>query len=130
MSTEPRSTGLDPRVCSTTGEPPTKVRAEQVNETGQHKSYLILCDRERAKGFVKPYRNSYRHRTCGAVTTMGRSIAETYARDPYFYGATFCVTCNVHRPLAEFTWEPDGEPMDTTDPAWVAHAPPDSEEPK
>ena len=106
------------KMCSTSGEDPRKVRAEQTEQEGMHKSYLILCDAERAKGFVKPYRDSYRHHTCGSTTTMGRKIAETYARDPYFYGATFCVRCNVHRPLAEFTWEPDGEPMDTNDPAW------------
>jgi hypothetical protein len=102
----------DPRLCTTSGEPPEKVRAEQTEPTGQHKAYLILCDAERAKGFVKPVRESYRHATCGTVTTMGRKLAETYARDPYFYGATFCCGCNVHRPLAEFTWLPDGEPMD------------------
>ncbi len=108
----------DTRLCSTTGESPAKVRAEQTEPSGQHKAYLILCDEERKKGFVKPYRASYRHRTCGTLTTMGRAIAETYARDPWFYGATFCVACNVHLPLAEFTWEPDGEPMSPHDPGW------------
>ena len=49
------------KLCTTSGEPPAKVRAEQTEETGQHKSYLILCDAERAKGFVKPYRDSYKH---------------------------------------------------------------------
>ncbi len=108
----------DPKYCTTTGEPVAKVRAEQTEPTGQHKAYVILCDEEREKGFVKPYRNSYRHRTCGTVTTMGRVIAETYARDPHFYNATFCVGCDMHKPLREFTWEPDGEPMDPNDPAW------------
>lgn len=102
----------DPRVCTTSGESPERVRAEQTEPTGQHKAYLILCDEERAKGFVQPYRDSYRHTTCGTVTTMGRKLAETYARDPYFYGATFCVRCNTHRALREFTWLPDGAPMD------------------
>lgn len=107
----------DAKLCSTSGEAPAKVRAEQTEPSGQHKSYLILCDAERNKGFVKPYRDRYTHLTCGTVTTMGHKIAETYARDPYFYGATFCVRCNVHKPLAEFVW-PDGEPMDPNDPAW------------
>lgn len=49
---------------------------------------------------------------CGAITTMAHSIAETYARDPHFYGGTFCCNCGQHFPLNEFTWEPDGEPMD------------------
>jgi hypothetical protein len=108
----------DPKLCTTSGEPPAKVRAEQTEPSGQHKAYLILCDAERKKGFLKPYRDTYEHTTCGTTTRMGRSIAETYARDPYFYGATFCVACNVHRPLSEFRWLPDGEPMDPHDPAW------------
>jgi len=44
---------------------------------------------------------------CGAETTMGRALAETYARDPYFYGATYCVGCRKHRPVGaqgEFVW--------------------------
>lgn len=102
----------DPKLCTTSGEAPAKVRAEQTAPTGQHKAYLILCDEEREKGFVKPYRDTYRHTPCGTTTTMGRTLAETYARDPHFYGATFCCRCNEHKPLAEFTWEPDGEPMD------------------
>jgi hypothetical protein len=42
---------------------------------------------------------------CGAVTTMPQRIAETYARDPRFYGATFCCACGKHLPVGEFTWE-------------------------
>lgn len=120
-----------PGVCTTSGEAPDKVRAEQTEATGQHKAYLVLCDAERAKGFVKPCRDSYKHLKCGTVTRMGLSIAETYARDPYFYGATFCVYCNKHLPLSEFKWEPDGEPMDTNDPEWSVPAPAQpSEEPR
>lgn len=75
-------------------------------------AYLVLSDDERAKGFVRPYRNAYRHLTCGTVTTMGRALSETYARQPDFYGATFCVACSMHRPVGEhgeFVWiEADG----------------------
>lgn len=46
---------------------------------------------------------------CGTVTTMGESIAETYARDPKFYGGTFCVGCCKHLPLEEFVWEGTNE---------------------
>lgn len=70
--------------------------------------YLVLSDEERAKGFVRPLRTKYVHQTCGAVTTMGLAIAETYARDPGFYGATFCVRCSMHRPVGEhgeFVWD-------------------------
>jgi hypothetical protein len=35
---------------------------------------------------------------------MTDAIAETYARDPKFYGATYCATCGQHRPVG-----PDGE---------------------
>lgn len=53
---------------------------------------------------------------CGAVTTMGLSIAETYARDPHFYGATYCVGCSMHRPVGadgEFVWDGTGERVGT-----------------
>lgn len=157
----------EPKMCTTSGRPVETVRSEQTEKTGQHKDYIVLCPDERAKGFVRPYRDAYRHvgekmcgayidpphirnnpentqtlicrkavghegscgdlwwtlphaeaeqvhRTkrrggCGKITTMGRSLAETYARDPKFYGATFCTNCNHHLPVAEFTWyEMDG----------------------
>lgn len=74
----------------------------------QAEVYLVLSAEERAKGFVRPLRRSYVHTTCGAVTTMGLALCETYARDPKFYGATYCCNCGMHRPVSEFTWEPDG----------------------
>jgi hypothetical protein len=98
------------QICTTSGEAPSKVRAAQTEETGQHKSYIVLCDEERGKGFVRPYRHAYKHvgrleriisdgrersdqtheyehrvGGCGTVTTMCRSLSETYARDPNFY---------------------------------------------
>jgi hypothetical protein len=98
-----------PKMCTTNGDPVDKTRAEQTQETGQFKSYVVLCPDERAKGFVRPYRDSYKHRTCGTVTTMGRALSETYARDPKFYGGTFCAGCNVHFPVGEFQWTADGK---------------------
>ena len=74
----------------------------------QHDTYLVLSDDERAKGFVRPLRRSYVHETCGTVTTMNVAIAETYARDPHFYGATYCCACRMHLPVGphgEFVWE-------------------------
>lgn len=53
---------------------------------------------------------------CDSVTTMGRELAETYAREPGFYGATFCVNCRKHLPVGasgEFIWEPDGSKVGT-----------------
>ena len=98
-----------PKLCTTSGEPVDKVRAEQTEVTGQHKAYIVLCDEERAKGWVRPYRDQYQHDKCAGVTSMGRSLSETYARDPTFYGATFCVHCNGHFPVSEFTWTLDGQ---------------------
>lgn len=98
-----------PAMCTTNGKPVAEVRAAQTAETGQHDGYIVLCPDERAKGFVRPYRDAYRHTACGTVTTMGRALSETYARQPTFYGATFCVNCNKHLPVAEFTWTADGQ---------------------
>jgi hypothetical protein len=80
-------------------------------KTGQQKGYIVLTPEERAKGFVKPVRHSYMHTVCGSVTTMGTALAETYARNPWFYSGTFCCNCGAHFDLAQFRWE-DGEPMD------------------
>lgn len=74
-----------------------------------HDGYIVLCDAERAKGFQRPYRDRYQHTTCRGVTTMGRSLSETYARDPKFYSHTFCVNCNKHLPVEEFVWTADGQ---------------------
>ena len=77
----------------------------------QNKTYLVLSNEEISKGYVKPFRTSYRHLTCGTTTTMNKTISATYARDPWFYGSTYCCGCSMHRPLSEFTWLPDGESM-------------------
>lgn len=141
---------------------PRLTRGVDDTPTSQASAYLVLSDEERAKGFVRPFRDSYRHvgpsapkyplreltaeekerhpgrnyvvyeeypesdesllagrywtqadldranAGCGAVTTMARAIAETYARNPEFYGATYCIKCQMHKPVAEFVWEPDG----------------------
>ena len=75
----------------------------------QQEVYLILSEEEREKGFIRPYRNKYVHNTCGVETVMSQPISETYARDPKFYGATYCVGCKMHKPVSEFTWSMDGE---------------------
>lgn len=131
----------------------------------QNDVYLVLPEAERAKGFVRPFRDEYRHvglgapryalrdltpeergrygkygyakyeeypqpspdgssslgkfwtqaeldavgKGCQTVTRMGRALSETYACDPYFYGATYCVTCAKHLPVAEFIWTADGQ---------------------
>jgi hypothetical protein len=44
---------------------------------------------------------------CDQTTYMGQEIAETYARNPAFYGATYCGGCKTHLPVGaygEFVW--------------------------
>ena len=137
---------------------PNDPRLKEVESSGQQVAYLVLSEEERAKGFVRPLRRSYKHvgikpdlplrnltdeeherydqygyvafeaypesefpKTgrfwtaeqlrggCESVTTMGLALCETYARNPKFYGATFCATCGTHKPVAEFQWKEDGE---------------------
>lgn len=79
----------------------------------QAEVYLVLSEQERARGLVRPVRRTYIHKrgmsqqkpACGTATTMGVALAETYARDPKFYGATYCVGCRMHLPVNEFDWE-------------------------
>src|SRR5690348_6926466 len=53
--------------CTTSGKPPepgfedSGAPAPINPATGQHESYWILCDEERAKGFIRPVRMSYKH---------------------------------------------------------------------
>jgi hypothetical protein len=85
---------------------------------GMNEAYLVLSDEERAKGFVRPVRRSYVHAKelggCGTVTTMAQALAETYARDPGFYGATYCAGCKTHLPVGEhgeFVWDGPYDPV-------------------
>jgi hypothetical protein len=96
----------------TDGSPVTADHRELL-PSGQQKGYVVLSAEERAKGFVRPVRRAYRHATCGAVTTMALSLAETYARDPGFYSGTFCATCRTHFPLDQFVWDGTTEQVGT-----------------
>ncbi len=97
--------------------------------TGQHKDYWVLPPEELAKGFIRPVRKVYLHvgdnpvfsknketgyavlvqvqgkEACGTRTVMNQTIAETYARDPKYYGSTFCCSCGKHIPVDQFVWE-------------------------
>jgi hypothetical protein len=46
---------------------------------------------------------------CGSETKMGLALCETYARDPSFYGSTYCCHCQKHLPVGEFIWKEDNE---------------------
>jgi hypothetical protein len=126
----------------------------------QQDAYLVLPDEDRAKGFVRPLRRSYKHvgpsgpthalrdlssderdryghygyvkfekypdgdslvgrywtqaqldavgKGCRVITKMSQDIAETYARNPKFYGSTYCCGCCKHLPIDEFVWIDDG----------------------
>ena len=77
---------------------------------------LFTSDEERAKGFIRPVRQSYIHEKCRVVTRMGLALAETYARDPYFYSGTFCCGCGTHFPVGEdgeFLWDGTNERVGT-----------------
>jgi hypothetical protein len=80
---------------------------QPLDATGMHGDYWVLSQEERDKGFVRPVRMTYKHLACGHQTTMNHAIAETYARDPKFYGRTFCYYCRQHLsvgPAGEFEW--------------------------
>lgn len=106
----------NPQRTLTNGCPVTDDHREIDPETGMQKGYVVLSDSERARGFVRPVRHAYKHLICGAVTTMGQSIAETYARDPFFYAGTFCAHCRNHFPVGddgEFVWDGTEEKVGT-----------------
>lgn len=91
---------------STTTDPqdPRLGRGVDEEPIPQHEVYLVLSDEERLKGFVRPLRHAYKHLECGTTTTMNSAIAETYARNPKFYGATYCAHCRMHKAVDEFVW--------------------------
>jgi hypothetical protein len=104
-----------PRTTLTDG---TQVYPEHRNlkPNGQQQDYVVLAESEREKGFVRPVRRSYQHLPCGTVTKMGQALAETYARDPNFYGGTFCCGCGKHFPVGEdgeFVWSGTSEKVGT-----------------
>lgn len=83
---------------------------------GQHERHPGLPVDEIAKGFVRPLRLKYKHLKCGVVTQMPRHCAETYARQPNYYGSTFCCGCGGYFPVGEngeFVWENTNEKVGT-----------------
>lgn len=94
---------------------PNDPALQKIEPSGMQEKYLVLSEEERAKGFVRPLRRAYRHLKCGAVTTMGLALCETYARDPSFYNGTYCASCGTHFRLIDtegkraFLWDEDGK---------------------
>lgn len=101
---------------STTNDPNDPGLSNIDPETKLQEKYLVLSDEEREKGYVRPVRRTYIHTVCGVATTMGLTIAETYARDPWFYGGTYCAHCQEHFPIGEngqFIWDGMDEKVGT-----------------
>lgn len=73
----------------------------EIKENGQYERYPVKTEGE----YVAPIRRTYIHQKCGVATTISLLIAETYAKNPEFYQATFCVGCEKHFPVWEFKWE-------------------------
>lgn len=88
---------------------PDLKRGIDADPVPQNKAYLVLSEEERSKGFIRKVRDSYVHKACGVLTKMNITIAETYARDPKFYGATYCIGCKKHLPVDEFVWHGTNE---------------------
>lgn len=163
--------------CTSSGKPAENAEDAPVPTArklgdGQHADHWVLCETERAKGFVRPVRDSYVHvgipgpkfeardltaeeverwkndqdpyvkfepypagymgsatgrlwtqakldkigKGCGTRTSMPRSIAETYARQPGYYGSTFCCGCGTYLPVGrdgEFVWDGTDERVGT-----------------
>lgn len=87
----------DPFYLGPAPQPPDPV-------TGKYLDYWVLPKEERARGFIRPLRDVYRHINCGVLTKIHLAIAETFARDPFFYAETYCSDCKGHFPLCEFMW--------------------------
>lgn len=112
MTEEPRTTLSD----GTQVYPEHRNIIQEGPRKGQQEGYVVLSEEERAKGFVRPIRRSYVHLKCGVKTTMGQTIAETYARDFRFYSGTFCAGCGGHFPVGEdgeFVWDGTSEKVGT-----------------
>ena len=85
------------------GTPTDEKRAD-----GQYADHWVMSAEERGRGFIRPVRTKYIHNKCGTVTKMPLAIAETYARDPRYYGSTFCCGCGNYFPVGEngeFVWD-------------------------
>jgi hypothetical protein len=93
------------------GKPVPEDRSHTIlKENGQQQDYVVLSPEERARGFTRPVRRTYIHEKCGTPTKMAQALAETYARDPFFYTGTFCCGCGAHFPVGskgEFYWADD-----------------------
>lgn len=104
------------RGVTTDRSDPRLARGSDDEPREQAEVYLVLSAEERAKGYVRPFRKTYVHLTCGMPTTMGDDIAATYAAKPTFYSGTYCAHCRMHKPVGadgEFVWQGSDEKVGT-----------------
>lgn len=116
LSEEERSKGFvrpyrDTYVHVGSGGPknPTRPLTDKEQEAHSHMNYVVFEEYPESEfpktGKFWTQEQLDRANGCGSVTKMSSSIAETYARDPKFYDATFCVRCGNHLPVSEFVWD-------------------------
>lgn len=97
------------------GDNPVVPSTEKLPD-GQHADHYVMSPEELAQGYVEPVREKYVHTKCGVVTRMPRLCAETYARDPSYYGKTFCCGCGDYFPVGEdgeFVWDGSDQKVGT-----------------
>lgn len=92
--------------------PPDDFDYGERQDDGQYENYPTVDEGE----FVQEVRYTYVHDVnaggCGEITTMSDELAESVARDPTYYGRTFCCGCNDHVPVDEVVWMTDGKDWD------------------
>ena len=101
--------------CTVTKNKPSNpitssVPTNEKKEDGQFKDHWVICEEDRKKGHIRPVREVYIHEKCGTETRMPLACAETYAKNPNYYGSTFCCACKDYFPVGangEFIWTDD-----------------------
>lgn len=95
--------------------PTRPVNEKEIEWWGQDPEGLIAFEAylenrsEHPKATGRYWTTSELNSGCNTVTTMGRALSETYAKNPLFYSSTYCVGCQMHKAVEEFVWTADGQ---------------------
>lgn len=86
---------------------PTRELTEEEQDRYEGYGYVLREDYPESESPIagKYWTQKQLNGGCGVETKMDSSIAETYARNPAFYGSTFCAGCGKHFPVWEFIWK-------------------------
>ena len=84
--------------------PSRPTRKLTTEETKRYEAYKYVAFEEKPDGGGRYWTQERLDSGCNMKTTISAAIAETFARKPDFYGATFCAACRQHFPLDEFVW--------------------------